>query len=392
MPQNSKSGTGAVVVCQRGARRRYAVPRMLEQAGMLAALYTDSNAFSLAGRMALRLKRRGVAMRPLDALSSRVPSGIPRHKVRSFDRTLLCGRSVSAVYSKWGLQGANVIYSMYGEEAGFLKWAKSQGARIIVDVFIHPATNRIVAAESARLIGGFTADTELMAREDGHSRRTFEVADILLCPSEWVAEGVHEFFPECAGRVRVVPYGSSIEPMDSINESPTVGRVLFAGREPLRKGVHYLAEATRMVREKGGQVDVRLAGVTAAELGWVEHREEFNCIGTLPLDQMRGELRRADLLVLPSLSEGQAGVVVEAMACGCPVIATRESGVDFKPGCGITVPARDAAALADAILGVVKNRERRRRLAEGALAQSGEFSMAKWRQRLVEVVEEAIAL
>ena len=295
--------------------------------------------------------------------------------------------SLGPTYMKWGLRGAKVVYNMYGEDIEFLQWAKGQGARIVADVFVHPGTNRIVAEEMVRYIPGSSINLPDIEHEAEHSRTTFRLADILLCPSEWVADGVREFSPECAGKIRIVPYGSSIVPAQCTN-TPVPGRILFAGRDALRKGLHHLAEAAHLVRERGGELDVVVAGIDKSNLGWLEHRAELNCLGTIPMHQMHEEFLQADAMVLPSLSEGQAGVILEAMSCGCPVIATKESGVDFKPDCGVIVPVGDTVALAHAIGEVVGNRERRNQLAQGALQQAREFSMEEWKRRLVDVVNE----
>ncbi len=387
------AGNALVLACQRGARRRYAVPRLLEESGLLAALYTDSSAYSAAGRLASLVVAAGVRSAGLVALASRVPGGIPGKKIFSSDRALAprlpgCSNDLSGVYRHWGLQGAQVIYSMYGEDAGFLEWAKEQGARIIVDVFVHPSTNRIFAEEESRYLDSPGSVAGKIAAEDRHTERTLKLADILLCPSEWVAEGVRSFNPEYADKLRIVPYGSSLESRDSINTHTRPGRILFAGREALRKGLHYLAEAAHLLRASGSDIEVRVAGVDPSSILWMEHREELNCLGRLPMDQMHREYEEADVFVLPSLSEGQAGVLLEAMACGCPVVATRESGVDFEDGCGMTVPAGDAAALADTLGRIVNDRALRNRLAEGALQQAGNFTMEQWKQRLIQVVEE----
>lgn len=362
---------------------------------MLAALYTDSSAYSVAGTIARGLGRLRLETPRLKALASRMPRGVPRGKVFSSDLPIRSALSrgilpsgLGSTYQRWGLQGADAVYSMNGEDTSFLEWAKAQGAKIMVDVFVHPGTSRIVAEESLRFMEDGPADQSAVESVDAHNRRAFKVADILLCPSNWVAEGVRGFLPDCAGKIRVVPYGSSIAPVDRVN-APTPGRVFFAGREALRKGVHYLAEAALLARKSNPQVEVCVAGLDRCDIDWVEHKDELTCLGTIPMHQMHLEFSRADVFVLPSLSEGQAGVVLEAMACGCPVIATRESGVDFEPGCGITVPARNAAALAEAILEVVGNRDKRIQLAEGALRQSREYAMDAWTRRLVEVVEAA---
>lgn len=387
-----------VLVTQRGARHRYAIPRMFQEAGMLAALYTDSTAYSTAGRVARKLFSMGGKPSSLGALASRVPEGIPPKKVYSSDRPLVSSLlkgmpspDLDTTYEQWGLRGAEVVYSMYGEDFGFLEWAKAQGAKIVVDVFVHPETNRIVAEETDRCLGTGMRDPSAAEREDLHSRRTFELADILLCPSSWVAGGVREFSPESAGKIRIVPYGSSLNVRDSINMEPEAGRLLFAGREPLRKGLHHLAAAASLVRQSGTQLDVRAAGVAVEDIGWIGHKAEINCLGTLPMGQMHREFEQADVFVFPSLSEGQAGVVLEAMACGCPVIATRESGVDFLPESGVTVPVGNPEALAEAIRDVVGNRNKRMQLARGALHQAASFSMEAWKNRLIEVSAEATA-
>jgi glycosyltransferase involved in cell wall biosynthesis len=379
-----------VVVCQRGARHRYAIPRLLQEAGMLAALYTDSSAYSYVGRLAQGLNRWGMGGESLRALAARIPSGVPRDKVYSSDShffsalfrgQFLKGNSLD--YRRWGLHGTSVIYSMYGEDVEFLEWAKEQNAKIIIDVFVHPETNRIVADERLRLFG--EERSSIIDLENAHSLRIFNLADLLVCPSEWVAEGVRNFMPACEQKIRVVPYGSSVKSHSSTN-NPVVGSILFAGREPLRKGLHYLADAARILRLDGMQVDVRVAGVKSEEIGWIKNQDQLNCLGPVPMEQMQAEYNRADVFVLSSLSEGQAGVLLEAMACGCPVVSSRESGVDYEPGCGVTVPARDAEALASALKKIILDRSYRDQLAKGALRQAEQFSMENWKQRLVEMV------
>lgn len=379
-----------ILVCQRGARHRYAIPRLFEEAGMLAALYTDSSVHSLFGKAAQRLDDMGMKLPLLSALASRNPNEIPVNKIYSFDNLIFPNRSnrLSKSYKKAGLQHADVVYSMCGEEFEFLQYATEQGVKLIIDIFVHPGTERIVAKESLRHLGNSRVSAAWIEDVEAHFRRSFELADIILCPSNWVAEGVREYSPEHIGKIRVAPYGSSLQIRDSINGNPVSGSVLFAGREPLRKGLHYLADAAQIIRARGFNIDVRVAGVLASELEWVNNRDELNCLGNVPMDRMYREFEQAEVFVLPSLSEGQAGVILEAMACGCPVIATRESGVDFKDGCGITVPVHNTDALAEAIIRIINDRAERNTLARGALGQAADFSAEAWRARLVQVVAE----
>jgi colanic acid/amylovoran biosynthesis glycosyltransferase len=75
--------------------------------------------------------------------------------------------------------------------------------------------------------------------------------------------------------------------------------------------------------------------------------------GNVPSEDVRDALRRADVLLHPSLSEGIPTVILEAMACGVPVVATDCGGVReaVRDGIdGFVVPPRDADALANALL------------------------------------------
>jgi glycosyltransferase involved in cell wall biosynthesis len=100
----------------------------------------------------------------------------------------------------------------------------------------------------------------------------------------------------------------------------------------------------------------------AAELGIVE-RVEFR--GHQPFAAVRDAMNRATLLVHPSdgLGDGLPNVVREGMALGAPVVASEVAGIPdaLRDGCGILVPPKNAAALADALEMLLRNAEMRRR-------------------------------
>lgn len=370
---------------------------MLEEEGMLAGLYTDSSAFSFAGRVATHLGRLGMSFPQAKALASRVPAGIARERLFSSDALLLSrwkrsrdSHDLSRIYLKWGFQDADVVYSLFGEEYAFLRQAKMAGKKIVVDVFTHPLTPRIVADEASRCLPGEKVAWQWILDVESHSRRTFALADILLCPSEWVAEGVRDLTPEHAMKIRIIPYGTSMDVRRDINRNPRSGRILFVGRDPLRKGLHYLAAAANGLREEGLELDVRVAGVAPSEVRWIEHVRDLNILGDLPLNGMAHEYAQADLFVLPSLSEGQAGAVLESLGYGCPVVVTRECGFDEGIAGAKIVPARDVGALAESIRLVIENRPLRNSLAEAALRQAGFFTQEAWKTRLMELMYELI--
>ena len=362
---------------------------------MLAALYMDSCALSPLGKIARCINKLGVRNRQVVALAARHPYGISKQKVFSSDRlfwsSFTKGRISSDLafdFKKWGLQAADIVYSMYGENPDFLEWAKELGAKIVVDVIIHPGTNRIVERELKKwpAVGSSHLFGEI-ERQDRHSKRVFALADVLLAPSHWVAEGIREITPQFSTKIRVLPYGSSVTSAETVAE-PAERYFLFAGRDSLRKGLPYLAEAAELVHQQFPEWKFKVAGVSKDQIAWIPHVDHLTCLGSVPMDEMRNLYENAWAFVLPSLSEGQAGVLLEAMGCGCPVIATKESGVDFAPGCGATVPVCDAAALAETIMAMVRDRQSRDELARGALSQLTMFSMEAWKQRLMSIIQE----
>src|SRR5207247_10223597 len=96
----------------------------------------------------------------------------------------------------------------------------------------------------------------------------------------------------------------------------------------------------------------------------------------------------ADLFVLPSLAEGSAEATYEALACGVPVVTTREAGSIVRDGIeGRIVPSRNAEALANAIAENVEDRQKRERLSRGAREQADDYTWAGFGEGVVGAVK-----
>jgi glycosyltransferase involved in cell wall biosynthesis len=153
-------------------------------------------------------------------------------------------------------------------------------------------------------------------------------------------------------------------------EGPIIGTV---GRLVPIKGHTWLLRAVPRVLAEFPQVCVVLIGdgpmqdelkELAAELGISPH---VVFLGTRP--DIPECLAALDLFVLPSLNEGMGRVLLEAMAVGCPVVATRVGGIPdivTDGATGLLVPPRDDRALAEAILTLLRDRSRRAAYGEAA--------------------------
>jgi len=394
-----------VTVVQIGARHHYAIPRMLESMQMLAALHTDAVAVKGMGRV-LPLLPGLRGQPPVAKLAARIPKGVPNAKIRQTDALLrrrLRGmlrlgpmpegyleddHLFDRIAASWGFAGADTLYAMQKHGTKLLAAARAAGVRTVVDIFINPQAHRIVQAERERFpdIETLDADPAMLDFEDERTLREIEHADLLLCPGMNVVEGLASY-PEAAGKAfAVVPYGSGVSFAGRRNK-PVSRRILFAGTADLRKGIHYLGQAAKRLAGKG--YEFRVAGGASEKVRSHPMMSDLNFLGRVPRAEMSKEFLNADLFVLPTLAEGCASVVHEAVMAGCPVITTRASGTLVENGRGgLIVPERDPQALAEAIEAIVDDRDYRNRLAASCAGLAEELSEERWGQRLVAALAD----
>lgn len=396
-----------IIVCQHGARHRYAIPRMFEKLGILEAFYTDSHARSTIGSIVSKLG--SYAPSSFQRLSGRLITGVSKEKIYATDKMhvieflqsilrkkptgiklfLQRHQVLSKQMKRWGLKNSNYIYSMNNENIDFIRWAKENDTLCIVDVFISPTADIVVASEFERFPdwGDDQIDSNV-ALNIQRWKETSELADILICPSEWVAEGVCQITPEVSDKIRIVPYGCSIDYQGRFN-NPIKGRVLFAGGDALRKGLHYLAKATTLLKQRLPELEVRIAGALPLEV--IQHPicKDLNFLGKLSSEQMKTEYLSADVFVLPSLAEGFAGVVAEAIGGGCPVIVTKEAGAPIvHEREGLIIPSKDSNILAEAMERMITDREFRKGCSDACLKQVPFYSEQEWGYRLRKSIEK----
>ncbi len=385
------------LVAQIGARHHYAIPRMLARRGCLEALYTDSSVNAGIGRLLNRTVPQWKREGSVGKLLQRRIAGVPIDRVRSSDVLFwrhLFHREVSGSFSAldrvgqlfsermihWGVGGATDVYSMFGEGIEFLRFAKERGLRINVDLFLTPIAHRIVA-EERRLFPEWEGEPKPWdERLEPRIRKIIALADILLCPGQNVVEGLSEF-GDFSAKVRLVPYGSGMDFGGRVNK-PIVGRVLFAGTAELRKGFHYFAAASKHIGTS--RCDFRVAGGVTDEIRGLPQCGGLNFLGRISRAEMVHEILSADVLVLPTLAEGSASVVSEALVAGLPVITTSSAGsVISHDRNGILIAERDEEALATGIDRIVTDREFRESLAQGARGSSSFLSEEAWADRLL---------
>ncbi len=396
-----------VMLIQQGARRDYIYARQLEEAGLLHSLVCDAAWAEGTGQSLSRIAKR-LAPSLAGPIERRTVHGVERQRIRSsiipnaaaviklltdreraFD---LIDEALALRLRARGLNGAKIIVNYLGNGGSFLDYAKRRGARIVTDFISNPAYWEVVQAEQARW-PGWEPPTPIASNRDTYEKRIARlvgISDVYLCPSRTVAQNLALVPGFDAARVRVVPYGySGVKPLPS---RPRRGRVLLAGSAvSVAKGLPYLAEAARSLKARRLKVEFVVAGEVAHSARIRPETRDLVFLGILDRKRMAEEFASADIYCLPSLAEGSATSVFEAMANGLPIVTTASSGSMVKNDVeGFIIPERSGAAIARSIERLVTDRELRRGMSSAACAAADRYSAKACGEAFLSVIRELL--
>ena len=333
---------------------------------------------SLPGGVAAHVQPVAREAEALRLLLSRAPTS-RLSGVQAFNDALLWRRNVEAdAAAARALRAGATVIGQYGGCLESFKRARVLAGRTILDYPIARVEyGQEVLREEARLRPDFR-DTlsggDVPERYLARMRREEQLADAIIVGSRFAARSFDGVVPP--GRVHVVPYGVDVASFRPADIERAVGplRVLFAGTLTQRKGIGYVLDAMRLLDP--ARYALTLAGpVLASGAGLRRYEGMFrHRAGVRPQD-MPAVYRAADVLVLPSLVEGSAPVVLEAMASGLPVIVTENCGADaVRDGIeGFVVPVRSPEAIA-ARLEELTSPELRRRMGRAGRVRALEFT------------------
>jgi glycosyltransferase involved in cell wall biosynthesis len=198
-----------------------------------------------------------------------------------------------------------------------------------------------------------------------HTRTVLRQADFLLTVSEDLRRKAIDMgaSPE---KSRAVLNGCDLavfhvrdraEARRKLDIDPAAKAVVYLGRMDLKKGLRELVEAAATLQREREEIQVYLVG-EGPDRPLIDTAIKANNAGSyvhlLPscsFDDVAVWMAAADVVTLPSYMEGCPNVVLEALACGRPMVATQVGGIPeiMSEECGRLVPPRDSAALARAL-------------------------------------------
>jgi colanic acid/amylovoran biosynthesis glycosyltransferase len=202
---------------------------------------------------------------------------------------------------------------------------------------------------------------------------TFERASAVHCVSEDIRKAAEQFglAKDKSWIIHPAVDTEFFRPAEEHDDHDQVFRIVTTGSLVWRKGYEYALSALRLMVDHGHDVHLDIIGdgperqrivYTVYDLGLVGR---VRLHGRLSSEQVRHWLQRADAFLLASLSEGISNAVLEAMACGLPVVTTDCGGMREAISNGVegyVVPVRGVEAMAESLVQLALKRELGRRM------------------------------
>jgi glycosyltransferase involved in cell wall biosynthesis len=379
----------AVTQISIGRFHHFHLARQLEKHGMLKEIWTGYPRFILKTEECIapeKIQTFPWLQTPYMArgrLGFRMPKAVDR------EWEWLARTTLDAHVSQRLTPGGTLI-ALSGSGLRSGTWTKQNGGRYFCDRGSSHIRfqDDILREEFARWKVPFSGiDPRVIAQEEAE----YDMADNVSVPSGFAADSfVRMGYPR--EKLFVNPYGARLDRFRQAGE-PVLGdfTILFVGNISLQKGFPYLLEAFARLRHPrkklkviGSMAPEIQALLTAHDLSQVEF------IGTVPNAQLLQHYSTAHAMVLPSIQEGLAMVIGEALACGCPVVASEHTGGRdfFSDGVeGFIVPPRDVNALVQRLEALMQDEPMRQRMSEAALlcvAKIGGWDTygGRWAERL----------
>jgi len=302
------------------------------------------------------------------------------------------------LWSHW-IPPCSVFHGWMGQSLASLPAAKRQGARTLVEnAGRHPGHfHRAPLEECERFeIKSSQYSPLLPTALIRRMEREYEICDRIVVPSNLARGSFAEF--GLADKTTMIFPGVdeqlfSPRPQPAEPQGKRLFRVCFAGRLELSKGAGYLLQAWKKLGL--ANAELVLAGEVRPEMKELLETHADSSVratGFLSVQKLVELYRESDLFVFPSVNEGLAQVLLEAMATGLPVVATELSGAcdcvsEGKEG--FIVPARDVERTAEAIQWCYEHGDETRAMGRAARARiERQFTLEHYNQRMIALYRE----
>jgi len=327
--------------------------------------------------------------------ATRLTTSAPRRARVSMVRNRWFDRHVAARVRR---QRPRVVIAHDSAARHTFEAARAVGATTILSQAIghHATAQRVFEAERRRYPEfADTLPAAVAGRDVTEAIEEVRLADHVVGGSPYVRQSVIDV--GCPpDRAHVAPYAADTDKFHpreatAVTDRDRPLRVLFVGQVGLRKGVPYLLEAFRRLQRPG--VELLLVGpMLGSGEALKPYAGLFTHLPSVPHDEMPALMRSADIFAFPSLHEGSAVVIFEALASGLPVVVTPNSGSVVEDDLeGYVVPIRDVDALADRLARLIDDPALRSRMGAAARKTAMTWTWERYCHTFDTLVSDALA-
>lgn len=374
-----------------GSRMHYAVPKTFYSAGLLDQHYTDfaipEEKTQFYSTFSPKFASRNCGLpssRLITHTALSFKARIKRHFAKNTDliRNILSteiNKNFTELCIKSGILDTEVIYAMKGAALEIFQ-KSTQNLKVLEQALV---TKNTEIKNIQAYIDKYSIDDDQWDHpqyEIIHQRNIEEIklADIIIAPSQFVKNDVLKYVPNAD--VRVVPYGVDIKrsPVDSIQSSNKT--ILTVGEVGLRKGSMIVWAAAR----KYPHLKFEMVGpINLPDKLLALKPDNVTLFGSVAKSRVIQHFQSCGAFLLPSLAEGSATVIYEALACGVPVICSEQCGSVINHQ--VNGWLFDVSDFDNMCLGIeaFTNPETKREISKRALMLSHEYTVKKYGERLL---------
>lgn len=362
----------------------------LERRGRLLQLITSYPKFE-AARYGIPRKRIDTVLRKeiVQRMWEKAPAFLRRRVNVQYAALELFDRSAEKL-----LKPANIFVGCSSASLRTLHAAKNKGMKTILERgsshILHQT--QILKEEYERFgVKARLTDPRIIEKE----LKEYQEADYISIPSLFVKK---TFLDKGAPESKLihVPYGVDLAEFRQAAHPDGVFRVVYAGGMTLQKGVHYLLQAFAEMKLRNAEL--LLLGEKSDEIEpfFKKYAGSFRWVGRVPQRELASHYNRSSVFVLNSIQDGFGMVMLQAMACGLPVVASENTGGPdvIQEGIeGFIIPIRNAEKLKEKLAYLYENPEIRERMGLAARARAAQgFSWSDYGNKMVAEYERISAL
>lgn len=371
-----------------GTFHAFRLAEQLEKKGYLKKIITTNPHLVIE-----KYREENVDFNKIDSIPLRViREGLNRiPKINQMNYNFYLNRIFESLASK-KIDYPDIFVGWSGSSFKSIKKANEQGAITIVERgSSHIEFQKEILEEEYAKFGmqKEVVDKRVVNKE----LKEYDEADYISTPSEFVKKS---FIEKGVNEKKIIktPYGANLDHLrynESFNyENPNI---LFFGGKPIRKGLIYLLRAWNELKYKNSNLIIKtILNKKVNELFKIYNSDKISFISDY-IEDINELYHRADIFVLPSLEDGFGMVIPEAMACGLPVITSKNTGGEdiIEDGKnGFVIPIRDKEAIKEKIQYFYKNPKEMDKMSKNARETAEKFTWDRYGEKILKKYENIL--